>query len=77
MEYAANGVWLSKITFPSGYTENYLQYDSVWPNLRSKQDRDGNTTNYTYDFQNRLFVKSYQDGTTVEYDYDAADRCSK
>jgi RHS repeat-associated protein len=77
MDYTANGVWLSKITFPSGLAENYLSYDSVWPNLRSKQDRNGNTINYIYDNQNRLYLKTYPDATTVEYDYDLAGRLAK
>jgi RHS repeat-associated protein len=74
MDYNANNVWLSKITFPSGLAENYTSYDTYWPNLRSKQDRNGNTINYTYDYQNRLFQKTYPDSTNVEYSYDVAGR---
>jgi RHS repeat-associated protein len=76
MDYNGNAVWLSAITFPSGYVEHYT-WDTAFHIIRSKQDRNGNTINYNYDFQNRLWQKNYPNSTTTQFDYDAADRLSQ
>ncbi len=43
-------------------------------NLQSRTDRDGQTINYWYDFQNRLMRKVYPDNSQVNDTYDAAGR---
>ncbi len=75
MDYQPNNNWLSKITFPSGYTESYLYY-GYWPSPTYKTDRNGNQTYYIYDYQDRLVYKSYPDSTIVQYTYDVAGRLS-
>ena len=76
MDYNANAVWLSAITFPSGYVESYT-WDNAFPIIRSKVDRNSQTINYNYDFQNRVWQKNYSDSTTTQFNYDAADRLSQ
>ena len=75
MDYNGNNVWLSKVTFPSGYAESYLYY-GYWPSPSYKTDRNGNQTSYIYDYQDRLVYKSYPDGTYVQYTNDVAGRLS-
>ena len=76
MDYNGQQVWLSQVTFPSGLTESYT-YESGRPNLRTKKDRNLNTINYLYDFQDRLYRKTYPGGSTAQFTYDAADRLSQ
>jgi len=74
MDYNANGVWLSKTTFPSGNFETYTWNGVVPPEITAKQDRNGVTTQYIHDLECRVWQKDYPGGSYTQFNYDPADR---
>jgi RHS repeat-associated protein len=67
------GKYLYETVFPSGQRESYAWDDNN--NLEDKTDRNGNTINYYYDYQNHVYYK--QDPGTIFYYYDPAGRLTE
>ncbi len=71
--YSGAGSKLTQITFPSGYLEKYTWYEGCNAPA-NRTDRNNVTIPFIYDFECRLWRKTWPGALVTQYNYDAANR---
>ena len=71
--YSGAGSKLTQITFPSGWLDKYTWYEGC-NSPANRTDRNNVTIPFIYDFECRLWRKTWPGALVTQYNYDAANR---